>query len=174
MFICRSDIIRICLLCEKGGVWIDSTILMTGGIDEVILNTDLFFYQASFLNESETAISSWFMYSAYPKNPFIMAIRNTLLNYWKQKDTVIDYFLFHLVVANIIESGKYADIYDAIPYYSNTYPSLLCIELNKKYNAKKVSHAVKMSNIHKLTYKNLSNTGDTFADMIIDGFFVLK
>lgn len=44
-------------------MWIDSTVMLTGKINNEILNSDMFFYRASFLDLSETQISNWFLYS---------------------------------------------------------------------------------------------------------------
>lgn len=66
-----SDMCRINLLAFKGGMWIDSTVMLTGKINNEILNSDMFFYRASFLDLSETQISNWFLYSKNSGESFL-------------------------------------------------------------------------------------------------------
>ena len=47
-----------------------------------------------------------------------------------------------------------------MPYFSNTYPHLLSLELNNEMNKEKLRHILQMSNVHKLTYKNLMPSSD--------------
>ena len=148
-----SDLCRIDLIVRYGGFWIDSTVLMTGTIDSYILNADMFFFQSSFLDLSETRISNWFLYAKKPCNPFFTAIRETLLNWWQNHSYVNDYFIFHLITALVIESKKYKDLMDQMPFYNNSYPTLLQIELKKTFDATRWDFILTMSHIHKLTYK---------------------
>ena len=39
-----SDVVRVALLCEHGGTWIDSTVLLTGEIPKKFLEAPLFMF----------------------------------------------------------------------------------------------------------------------------------
>lgn len=164
-----SDLCRIYLLSFKGGMWIDSTVLLTGKIEDEILNSDLFFYRASFLDVSETQISNWFLYSKKPGNSFFLSLYYSMINWWLHKKIINDYFIFHLFSALLIESGKFnVQLYN-MPYYSNTYPTLLQRELKKTYSADRFNSIKTKTNVHKLTYKGLENSNNnTFFDYLIN------
>lgn len=155
-----SDLCRISLLADYGGLWVDSTVFLSDVIEEEIINSDIFFFQASFLDLTVTKISSWFMYSKKKNNRFICSVRDTFVNYWLKNDIIPDYFIFHLFVSVIMEKVEFKDMINRMPYMSNTYPSLLERELRKKYDEKTVKYILKKSKIHKLTYKNLEDCED--------------
>lgn len=153
-----SDLCRVTLLCEYGGLWLDATTLLTGRIDREILESDIFFFKASFLDFSATKISSWLMYARNPGNAFLINVRNTLFNYWKYNNIMDDYFMFHLVVAETSTKEPYVEMFNSIPFYTNTYPQCLGRVLNDDFDEKTFERFLKMSNIHKLSYKNLDET----------------
>lgn len=152
-----SDLCRIALLAEYGGIWIDSTVYLSNVIDPVILDSDFFVFKASFLDMSVTKISSWFMYSKYPDHPFICSLKKSMIKYWLQNNHIDDYFIFHLMAALLSQEDYLRPYFETIPYYSNTYPSLLGRELTASIDNTKLTHIFKMSSIHKLSYKNVEN-----------------
>lgn len=165
-----SDICRVSLLAQYGGLWLDATVLLTGEIDETILKSPLFFYKASFLDLSVTKVSNWFMYAKYPGNAFLLSIKESMFAYWKTNNYIDDYFIFHLCVAALSEKPDLKMEFEEIPFYSNTYPQLLGMELNKTYEIEKISHIIRMSNVHKLTYKGLEKLDEkTVYGHILDG-----
>ena len=155
-----SDLCRIALLADYGGLWIDSTVFLTGKINKEILQSDIFFYQASFLDMTVTKVSSWFMYAKNPDNYFMQSLKESMINYWINNKYVDDYFIFHIMTAAMSEKECFRKYFENMPYFSNTYPHLLSLELNKEMNKEKLRHILQMSNVHKLTYKNLMPSSD--------------
>lgn len=151
-----SDLCRISLLADYGGLWLDSTVYLSGAIYDEIFETDCFFFKASFLDLSVTDISSWMMWAKFPNEPYIASLRDSLVNYWLNNNHVEDYFIFHLIAAQLGDTKQMKYYYNNIPYFSNTYPSLLGSVLNDEYNENRINHIMKMSNIHKLSYKNIN------------------
>lgn len=148
-----SDICRISLLAEWGGIWVDSTAYLTAPIDPEILDADFFVFQASFLDLSATKISNWFIACKNPGNRLALAIRDSLFNFWKYNDEINDYFIFHLIVAQLMTKSDLITEFENIPYYTNTYPQLLLTKLGSKYDENIISDIIGHSFIHKLTYK---------------------
>lgn len=155
-----SDLCRIALLADYGGLWIDSTVFLTGKINKEILQSDIFFYQASFLDMTVTKVSSWFMYAKNPDNYFMQSLKESMINYWINNKYVDDYFIFHIMTAAMSEKECFRKYFENMPYFSNTYPHLLSLELNNEMNKEKLRHILQMSNVHKLTYKNLMPSSD--------------
>ena len=94
-----TDLIRLELLIKNGGTWIDSTVMFSSGeYPDKIMDCDLFFFQYRNKNGNEFAgISNWFI-SAYSNNKMLMILRDMLLNYWRDYDCLMDYFVFHLLM----------------------------------------------------------------------------
>lgn len=155
-----SDLCRIALLADYGGLWIDSTVFLTGKINKEILQSDIFFYQASFLDMTVTKVSNWFMYAKNPDNYFMQSLKESMINYWINNKYTDDYFIFHIMTAAMSEKKCFRKYFENMPYFSNTYPHLLSLELNNEMNKEKLRHILQMSNVHKLTYKNLMPSSD--------------
>lgn len=155
-----SDLCRITLLADYGGLWIDSTVFLTGKINKEILQSDIFFYQASFLDMTVTKVSNWFMYAKNPDNYFMQSLKESMINYWINNKYMDDYFIFHIMIAAMSEKKCFRKYFENMPYFSNTYPHLLSLELNNEMNKEKLRHILQMSNVHKLTYKNLMPSSD--------------
>lgn len=93
-----SDILRLELLIQQGGTWIDATVFCSGGDIPIYMMEDEFFiFQKVKPGSDGSAInmSSWFM-SAWSNQKFLLATRELLYAYWQKNDHMIDYFLLHL------------------------------------------------------------------------------
>ena len=66
--------------------------------------------------------------------------------------------MFHLVVAETSTKEPYVEMFNSIPFYTNTYPQCLGRVLNDDFDEKTFERFLKMSNIHKLSYRNLDET----------------
>lgn len=147
-----SDLLRLELLIEHGGTWIDSTVLCTGSnYLPASLDTDLFFYQFKSSADARYAgISNWFI-TACRNNPLLLALRDGLFAYWKDFDCVLEYFVFHRLF-DLIAVGR-PEAISAMPYaYS---PDALALGHNweKPFDAASWERLVSRVAFHKLTYK---------------------
>ncbi len=150
-----SDIVRICLLEQYGGTWIDATVLLTDEIPEKILNADFFAFYVpeDHPNYDFHSFSSWFIH-VQPHHPLIRDIKQTLFNYWKNEDKLIDYFCFHFMAYNIIHSSdNYLKKWQSQEFFSNKEPHLLQEALDEDFDTNAFNNIIKSSNIHKITYK---------------------
>ncbi|MDY2795829.1 capsular polysaccharide synthesis protein [[Pasteurella] aerogenes] len=150
-----SDIVRICLLAEHGGTWIDSTVLMTDSMPEEIAKSDFFCFSSppNSMYYHYHLISSWFIH-AQPKHPFMLNIRDTLFDYWKQEEELIDYFLLHICFRNMVDhNAQMAAIWKTLYHLPNDLPHLLSHQLKERFSEAKFDEIKAKSAIHKLTYK---------------------
>lgn len=107
-----SDICRIELLYEHGGVWADATDYFTSPIPEEILAQDFFLFMAGDnikLGGTHAFVQSCFI-RARKGNPLLAMWRQILFEYWRREDSLLDYFtlhfLFRLLVENNVEAGR--------------------------------------------------------------------
>ena len=169
-----SDIVRISLLAEHGGVWIDSTVLLTEQLPEYIVDSPLFAFKTSMFASQRTRASNWLMAAAKPQNKIICAIRDLIYEYWRKEIFVKHYFIFHLFVAMVIDSSEENKrLWKEIPYYNNVNPHVLQFELFDKYDKARWDEICRISSVHKLTYKipdsKKSNVAGTYYEKLLAG-----
>lgn len=147
-----SDILRVAILCEHGGLWLDSTVFCTDGLlAEKIIELPLFVYKVMNLNQNdEEAImaSSWLI-AAKSNDPILLLTRDLLYKYWEKHNYLNNFFLLHLCFS--LAARKYRDEWDNIPMYNNRSPHTLMFELGNQFNVNRWNEIKKMSSFHKLT-----------------------
>lgn len=146
-----SDYVRISLLAEHGGIWIDSTAMLTNNLPDYILNADLFCFKLQPFGK--VVASSWFI-AAKPQNPIVLNVLQLLNVYWKHENRLISYSLIHLcwtMATTANETNR--KLWDAVPYMDDVNCKLLQMDLFSPYSESRYNQITSMSSIHKLTYK---------------------
>lgn len=165
-----SDLLRLELLINHGGTWIDATVLCTGSnIPSYILDSDLFFYQIlkPGLDGHSLMISSWLITSC-TNNKVLLVTRELLYEYWKKEKSMKDYFLLHMFMSIVLE--RYPEEYNKVFKMCNSIPHILLLSLFNKYDESYYSEIKKLSNFHKLNYKRKEeefNMKNTYYDILI-------
>lgn len=161
-----SDIIRLLLLCKYGGVWMDSTLYCTRH-EDYLFESPLFMYKHLLRGVYGVPASNWLI-SAAPNHPILRLTRDLLCSYWKQNDELEHYFIFHIFL--LLSAEKYADLWNAIPLFSNVTPQLLRYELGNQFSEKRFHQLKNMNGIHKLSYKLSKEIyfDGTFYDYIVN------
>ena len=146
-----SDLLRLELLINYGGIWLDSTVFCTGR-EKNYLQEPLFVFQSTWRNDPRI-VSSWFIVSC-KGNSILKTTRDLLYKYWADNDERGErgfYFLFHYMFH--LAALKYPKELDKIPLFSNIPPHVLQIDFFKKYNPDRFEQIKNMSHFHKLSYK---------------------
>ncbi len=140
-----SDIVRVNLLNEYGGLWLDSTVFLTGAIPEDIFSADFFAPSLCDINPKKLPdfqyknlllpgiFCNYFMYVANPHN-YVMECMVAFLNeYWKDR-TWSDYFLFYEFTAVAMEEDP--QFFDIIMNMirNHYYPETAFLNLDTKLN----------------------------------------
>lgn len=153
-----SDMIRMDVLAQYGGIWIDSTVLCTGTwLNETMEEVPLFFFQDIMSLSKNIAGSSWLI-SAKANNPVICMTRDLMFEYWKCNKIAIHYYLVHLFFTMALH--EFPEISEKIPVFNNAAPHTLVNELDSKYDAKRYEAIKLMSPFHKLNYKRQYKTDE--------------
>lgn len=79
-----SDILRIELLIEHGGLWLDATTYCTGAVPDYIDNSDLFVYNTDYWHNSTLIMGNWLM-GAKSHSPILELTQDLLYSYWKKR-----------------------------------------------------------------------------------------
>lgn len=147
-----SDVLRVTLLCERGGIWVDSTVLCTNGaFFDMLLKYPLFVFKSLDLTRIDTdsiVASNWFI-SSFENSAILYLTKDLLYKYWEDADYIVDYFLFHIIFT--LATQKYIDEWEKIPMFENRAPHVLMFELEKDYSEERWKQIIRMSDIHKLT-----------------------
>lgn len=167
-----SDLLRVELLANYGGTWIDSTVFCSGldSQSDFFLNSDFFVYQTMkpTLNGHALAISSWFM-TACSNHSVIMLTRALLWNYWKRNNSLYTYLLLHYFFQLALET--YEDEWKKMIPISKEMPHVILLRLFEPYDENVWNAIKKITPFHKLTYKyDVANEekNDTYFRRILE------
>lgn len=165
-----TDLLRLELLINHGGTWIDATVLCTGEAPDYFFNSDLFFYQNLKPGRDGDCqyISSWFM-SAKTNNKILMATRELCYEYWKKNNSMWDYFLLHDFMSIVLE--KYEDDWKRVVPRNNATPHILLLRLFDQYDEEMWNAIKGQTPFHKLTYKFSEEEKDkmgTYYDVLLN------
>ena len=150
-----SDIVRLCLLRQYGGFWIDATCLLTSVIPEKIYQPDFFIYR-SFGKFERTFINNCFIYSK-ANNQIVSKWLGAIFDYWKNEDFPIEYFVHHYLFIALLENdAEFNNLYNS--YLLTETDENMHLLFRKAENNEEISEefykkACELSFIHKLTYK---------------------
>lgn len=103
-----SDICRIELLFEHGGLWFDATDYVTAPVPQYIMDEDFFLFMAGEkIRGSYAVIQSCFM-RAKKGNPVMGVWREANSIYWKEENSKINYFIHHLLLKLSVDVNETA------------------------------------------------------------------
>lgn len=131
----KSDIIRICILYNYGGLWVDSTVICTKPLYKWF-NTELDFFAYSRPGE-DRMIASWFLYSK--KNNYIIEkYYENVIDYWKNNSCVKEYFWLHYLFEKIYNNdNNFKLLWDKTKKIYSNNPLKLCWSDLKSTNLNK-------------------------------------
>ena len=158
-----SDILRFNLINQNGGLWVDSTILLTSPIDEAIFEQQ--FYSIK-IQEFGNFISRcrWcgFFIVGAKHNKLTSTVCDIFNRYWAHEDCLIDYFLIDYAI-NIA--------YDAVVRDKNV--MYLSINTSKEIQAKRflTRHNCNEKFPNDYTYESMHNKSNvTFTTNVVLDF----
>ena len=146
-----SDILRLNLLIRHGGLWLDSTTLLTGPLPKYITDTEFFVYRNGWMDMEVINMASWLIYSNESNNTLLFETQQLLYAYWKKYDYLKNYFLMHMFFRMVTD--KYKEQWNCVPYFNQIDCHFMMNELEKKYDRQRTIMIKQLSNVHKLTYK---------------------
>lgn len=173
-----SDLLRLQLLIQYGGIWMDATLYCTQKIPSYISNSDLFLFQVTppDLATQATRIQSWFMV-AKSNNLLLRAVQEMLYQYLNDYDRVVDYFIMFDFFEILIPF--YTDEWKKVPTESHGNCNILQEIMFEKYDQEYWDYLSRISFVHKITYKleetymrpleDLLNEEDTYYQTLILG-----
>lgn len=147
-----SDLLRVALLHEYGGCWVDATVFFSDKsiLPHYIFDNTLFCYRNYMRNDEHINISNWLL-SATQGNAIINTMFDLLLEYWKKENVTIQYYFFHLMFKLVTD--YYREYWNKLPIYSNVPPHVLQTELENDFSLNIWNGIIENTCIHKLYWK---------------------
>lgn len=146
-----SDLLRLALLVEYGGVWIDSTSYLTEDLPDYVENADLFCFKAGPI--AKIIASNWF-FVAKPHHGILEKTRNLLYEYWKKENRLVAYSIFHPFFTMAVESTPACrEAWQRVPSFNDMNAKVLSDELFTPYSSERWKQIRRFSFVHKLSYK---------------------
>ncbi len=165
-----TDLLRLALLIERGGCWIDATVLCTdGNLLKNVENEQLFMFSFYFFgfNPEIMQLNNWFIYS-YTNNNILSLIQKMLYTYWKENDRALDYFIFQIFTTIALE--YYEEDYKKMPVVSQADSHILATYIFDEYNETKYKILKSGCGFHKLSTRfddRQKSKKNTFYEVII-------
>lgn len=149
-----SDILRTCLLIQHGGIWIDSTVLLTEEIPSYIINADLFVFQNDLKIDLDGLNMASYFISAKQDNKILKETLSSLLYYWKENNFLVNYFTFLHTFTMVTQANKEnKELFSKIPFFNFLPVQQFQGELLNRFSEERWAEIKKISGIHKLTHK---------------------
>ncbi|MER9301485.1 capsular polysaccharide synthesis protein [Mesorhizobium sp. M0496] len=148
-----SDIVRILLLHEYGGVWVDATLFCSQPLDNWLPEKLVEGFFAFARPAPDRPLSSWFLASA-PGNRLVSQWCGATLRYWDGRSRADSYFWFHYLFKELCASDEeFGRSWQRVPHVSADGPH--SIQTAGMYEAfREVSARVDWaSTVYKLTYR---------------------
>ena len=173
-----SDILRTCLLIQHGGIWIDSTVLLTEELPSYITDADLFVFQNDLKIDLDGLNMASYFISAKKDNKILKETLAALTQYWKENNFLVNYFTFLHTFTMVTQASKEnRELFSKVPFFCFLPVQQFQGELLNQFSEERWNEIKKISGIHKLTHKQSVltkkkeiNTEGTFYEHVIKEF----
>lgn len=113
-----ADIIRILLLAQHGGLWVDATLLVTQDLPESIFQTPFYSIKTkefgNFVSHCRWAV---FCLAGWKHNILFEKLSGCFTTYFEHTDVMIDYFMFDQLIDMLYKEHKeIRNMIDKVPY----------------------------------------------------------
>lgn len=147
------DVIRVNLLSRYGGLWIDATVFVSGGIPQDIF-TRTFYSVRDGKSRYNVSNGRWTTFLLASQGAVLMDFLSRMYEaYWRKEDEILDYFLFDYLI-----EFAYRNIFvireeiDAVPL-NNRYIHDLQPALMQDFDPKQIQCLLESGLFFKLTHK---------------------
>ena len=150
-----SDILRMELLYNNGGIWMDATMFQIGNLNEKIFKYPFFTINHGKYADFHVCKGLWtgFFMAAGKNNDMIKLFRTFFYEYWKNEIHLITYLLIDCIISICYENNlMIKQIIDNVPV-NNTNVFELQTILGESYEENIYKNLSKETYLFKLTYK---------------------
>lgn len=169
-----SDFLRLELLAEHGGIWLDSTFFAKNFDATQIINLPVWSIKRPGYGHLSVACGNFANYSFgcnFENRKAFAIIRDYLLEYWRTNDNMIDYlFLDYMIELALRHNSYLKKAFEQIPNNNPKCDELQKV-LGKVYSKQMWNELVENTSLFKLSWKQeyplTINSQDTFYGMLM-------
>lgn len=168
-----SDVIRMMILAQYGGLWLDATMLLHEPISEEAFQCP--FYSVGFSKtngEKYITGNKWLIgvVGGYRNSPYLVTIAKMLSRYWTEHSIAIDYFVFDYFVYILYQAdSSFHLIVDNLPKMVH-YTYVLRKIINCPYDEKQLKTLYTDKQIYLLSYRGNYIKKTPEGDMTFYGY----
>jgi hypothetical protein len=149
-----SDLLRLNLLKNHGGIWMDATLYMTDFVPKYIIDRDFFVFLTGKLTHFPYSFMQNFFIRAQKGNFLCEAWYKMCVEYWKHETRRIDYFQHQLMFRSLVLNHPIAQrLFNEMPHISEDDMLQFVDSLFTKFDANEWDRIKKTSFLQKTTYK---------------------
>lgn len=130
---------------------------MTGTIPAYIDDSNFFVYRNGWMDMEMINMGSWLIFSKYTNNKILLETQSLLYAYWKKYNYIKNYFLMHIFFRMVTDANP--ELWEQVPAMNHIDSHLLMQELPKHYDENRCQQIMRLTPIHKLTYKVETSSG---------------
>jgi hypothetical protein len=157
-----ADLLRLNLLKNHGGIWMDATLYMTGSVSQSIINEDFFVFLTDKLTDFPYSFMQNFFVRAKKDSYLCEAWYQMCIEYWKKEIKSVDYFQHQLMFKALVYSNPTAKmLFAQMPHISEDEVIQFNNRLFEKFDANEWERIMNLSFFQKTTYRK---AGDTWAN----------
>lgn len=167
-----ADILRINLLAQRGGLWLDATLLLTQPIPEEFFSMPFFTIktepEGNFVSQCRWAV---FCLAAWKNNPLFVKLAKAFELYLQQTDVFVDYFMFDQFVDMLYQRDpEIREMIDAVPM-NNAHVHRLGALLGNSFDKVQWAALSEDTYLFKLSWKTFSGNADVASSATYYNFF---
>ncbi len=161
-----SDLLRITLINNYGGIWLDASIFLTDALPQNLINQKFFMFSRDDNSpnkewglKTDNCYFGWseqfkvnFLSSiifGQPNTDISMILQDLMLNFWKTQDTIPHYFFFQILI-NTLRKNNVVNF--EFPIIDDTLPHKLQFSLNEPFNSYIFEEIIDNVSLHKLSF----------------------
>ncbi len=165
-----ADILRISILSQLGGLWMDATLFCTSEISQKFFSSPFYTIRTapfgSFVSQCRWAV---FCLSATPGNKLFSLLERLFADYLSHESLFVDYFMFDQFIDILYKlDPEVKDMIDSVPL-SNAHIFELSRILTDKYDPEKWDSITSDTSIFKLNWK--AHPAERLESAPSDSFF---
>lgn len=152
-----SDVLRVALLAQYGGFWIDATVFISDRFPVEFIRND--FYAQKMFDpvkwKHEACKGRWcgFLMGGTAENIIFLLLRDAFYAWWKSHDSVVDYVILdYFLLAGYKQIPAVQKQIDSVPDNNPDVFEMYKV-LNEPYTPLLYDTLTGSTNLHKLTYK---------------------
>lgn len=169
-----SDVLRVALLAQHGGFWIDATVFISDQFPVEFIQND--FYAQRMFDPTkwkhEACKGRWcgFLMGGTAENIIFLLLRDAFYAWWKTHDSVIDYVILdYFLLAGYKQIPAVQKQIDSVPDNNPDVFEMYKV-LNQPYTPLLYDRLTGSTNLHKLTYKMELESNTVSGDITLYGY----